>query len=76
LGDAFRDLAMQRVNKIIEGHLIRDHVHMLISILPKYAVSRVVGYIKGKTQSMLQGRMLGAIINSFFKTSGPEDVDA
>ena len=49
LGDVFRELAMQRESKIIEGHLIGDHVHMLISIPPKYAVSQVVGYIKGKS---------------------------
>ena len=32
-----------------QGHLMPDHVHMLISIPPKYAVSQVVGYIKGKS---------------------------
>jgi len=35
--------------KIEEGHLMPDHVHMMISIPPKYAVSQVVGYIKGKS---------------------------
>ena len=49
LGDVFRELAMQKESKIIEGHLIGDHVHILISIPPKYAVSQVVGYIKGKS---------------------------
>jgi len=49
LGDVFRQLAAQRVSKIEEGHLIPDHVHMLISIPPKYAISQVVGYIKGKS---------------------------
>ncbi|GHU33052.1 hypothetical protein AGMMS50256_24260 [Betaproteobacteria bacterium] len=34
---------------ILEGHLMVDHVHMLIAILPKYAVSQVIGYIKGKS---------------------------
>src|SRR6202035_5566714 len=34
---------------IEEGHLMSDHVHMMISIPPKYAVSQVVGYIKGKS---------------------------
>jgi putative transposase len=32
-----------------EGHLMADHVHMLVSIPPKYAVSQVVGYMKGKS---------------------------
>ena len=48
LGEVFRDLAQQRECKIEEGHLMLDHVHILISIPPKYAVSQVVGYIKGK----------------------------
>ena len=49
LGEVFRDLAQQRECKIEEGHLMPDHVHILISIPPKYAVSQVVGYIKGKS---------------------------
>ena len=40
---------MQRESRIEEGHLMLDHVHMMISIPPKYAVSQVVGYIKGKS---------------------------
>ena len=49
LGETFRDLAVQKESKVIEGHLLPDHVHMLISIPPKYAVSQVVGYMKGKS---------------------------
>jgi len=49
LGEVFRKLAEQRESRIEEGHLMQDHVHMLISIPPKYAVSHVVGYIKGKS---------------------------
>ncbi|HEY6847128.1 MAG TPA: IS200/IS605 family transposase [Terracidiphilus sp.] len=49
LGEVFRDLAQQRESKIEEGHLMSDHVHILISVPPKYAVSQVVGYIKGKS---------------------------
>ncbi len=44
----FHELAIQKNCKIISGHLVQDHVHMLISIPPKYAVSDVVGYLKGK----------------------------
>ena len=40
---------MQRESQVIEGHLFADHVHMLISIPPKYAVSQAVGYLKGKS---------------------------
>jgi putative transposase len=42
-------LAEQKESRIEEGHLLPDHVHMLISIPPKYAVSQVVGLIKGKS---------------------------
>jgi putative transposase len=49
LGEVFRRLAEQRESRIEEGHLMSDHVHMMISIPPKYAVSQVVGYIKGKS---------------------------
>jgi len=49
LGDVFRRLARQKECEIDEGHLMVDHVHMMISIPPKYAVSQVVGFIKGKS---------------------------
>ena len=49
LGEVFRRLAQQKESRIEEGHLLADHVHMLISIPPKYAVSQVVGFIKGKS---------------------------
>ena len=49
VGEIFHELASHRECRIEEGHLIRDHVHMCISIPPKYAVSKVVGYIKGKS---------------------------
>ena len=49
LGDVFRTLASQKECRIEEGHLMGDHVHMLISIPPKYSVSQVMGYLKGKS---------------------------
>lgn len=49
LGEVFHRLARQKESQIEEGYLMPDHVHMLISIPPKYAVSQVVGYIKGKS---------------------------
>ena len=49
LGDVFHKLAQQKVSRIEEGHLMPDHVHMMISIPPKYAVSLVVGFIKDKS---------------------------
>ncbi len=49
LGEVFRTLAEHKESRIEEGHLMRDHVHMLIAIPPKYAVSQVIGYLKGKS---------------------------
>jgi putative transposase len=49
LGEVFRRLAEQKESRVLEGHLMPDHVHILLSIPPKYAVSEVVGYIKGKS---------------------------
>ena len=49
LGPVLRTLTEQRDSRIEEGYLMPDHVHMLISIPPKYAVAQVVGYIKGKS---------------------------
>ena len=49
LGEVLRRLAAQKESRIEEGHLMPDHVHMMISIPPKYAVSQVAGYIKGKS---------------------------
>ena len=49
LGAVFRDLARQKESEIHEGHLMPDHVHMLISIPPKYSVAQVMGFMKGKT---------------------------
>jgi len=49
LGDVFRTLAKQKECQVVEGHLMPDHVHMLISIPPKYSVAQVIGYINGKS---------------------------
>ena len=49
LGEVFRKLAGQKESRIEEGHLLTDHVHMLIAIRPEYVVSQVIGFIKGKS---------------------------
>ena len=49
VGEVFRELARQKESRVEEGHLMPDHVHMMLVIPPKYAVSQVVGYIKGKS---------------------------
>ena len=49
LGDVLRRLAEQRESRVEEGHLMPDHVHMMLSIPPKYSVAQVIGYMKGKS---------------------------
>ncbi len=49
LGNVFRTLAKQKECQVEEGHLMPDHVHILIAIPPKHSVAQVVGYIKGKS---------------------------
>ena len=64
LGEVLRRLAEQKESRIEEGHLMSDHVHMMISIPPKYAVSQVIGYIKGKSAIHL-ARVYGERKRSF-----------
>jgi len=49
LGEVLHELARQKECRIEEGHLLADHVHVLMSIPPKYAVAQVVGFVKGKS---------------------------
>ncbi len=49
LGPMFHELARQKECRIVEGHLLPDHVHMCIEIPPKYAVSSIIGFLKGKS---------------------------
>ncbi|MEW7973621.1 MAG: IS200/IS605 family transposase [Candidatus Thiodiazotropha endolucinida] len=59
LGEVFHRLARQKESLIEEGHVMADHVHMMISIPPKYAVSQVVGFIKGKSAIHIARTYLG-----------------
>jgi putative transposase len=49
LGEVFRKLAEHKQSRVEEGHLMPDHVHMMIAIQRKYRVSQVVAFIKGKS---------------------------
>jgi Transposase and inactivated derivatives len=49
LGAIFHALARQKECRIIEGHLMPDHVHMCIAIPPKHPVASVIGFLKGKS---------------------------
>ena len=59
LGEIFKDLAFHKESQIHEGYLMSDHIHMMISIPPKYSVSQVVGYIKGKSAIQIARRYMG-----------------
>ncbi len=59
LGQVLRDLARNRESEVLEGHMMPDHVHMLISIPPKYSVAQVVGFIKGKSAIYIARNYLG-----------------
>ena len=59
LGSIFHELAKQRESEIVEGHLLPDHVHMLIRVPPKYSVSAVIGYIKGKSAIRMARDFMG-----------------
>ena len=56
IGQIFHELALQKGCKIIEGHMMPDHVHMCIEIPPKHAVSSIVGFIKGKSAILIARR--------------------
>jgi len=70
LGEIFRELARQRESVIVEGHLCPDHVHVYIPIPPKYAVSQVMGYIKGKSAIAIARTLMAAPGTSRVKASG------
>ena len=59
LGEVFRELAKHKEAEVVEDHLMPDHVHMCLSIPPKYAVSNVVGYMKGKSAITIARRFGG-----------------
>jgi putative transposase len=59
LGEIFHQLAGQRESRIAEGRVCSDHIHMLIEIPPKHAVSAVAGYIKGKSAIAIARTYLG-----------------
>ena len=64
LDPVFHELASQRRSQILEGHMVQDHVHMLIRIPPKYSVAEVIGYLKGKS-AIAVARQFGARKRNF-----------
>jgi putative transposase len=71
LGEVFRGLAQHKESRIEEGHLMADHVHMMIAIPPKYAVSNVGGTSRGKVRFTWPGCIRSARETLRGKVSGP-----
>ncbi|MGH7961819.1 MAG: IS200/IS605 family transposase [Candidatus Binatia bacterium] len=57
LGEVFHDLARQKECRIIEGHLLPDHVHICLEIAPKHAVASGIGFLKGKSALAIARRV-------------------
>ena len=72
MSEILRELARQKESRVVEGHLMPDHVHMLISIPPKYAVASVVGFVKGKSAIHIARNLMGGEGTSWAKTFGRE----
>ena len=69
LGEIFRELARQKECTVIEGHVMPDHVHIMLAIPPKYSVAQVVGFMKGKSAIQIarnfQGRKKNFVGQNF-----------
>ena len=59
VGQIFRDLCRRKEIEIVEGHAMLDHIHLVLSIPPKYSVAYTVGYLKGKSAIMIHRQLLG-----------------
>ena len=59
VGEVIRDLCRQRGVEMLEGHLMPDHIHMCLSIPPKYSVAFVIGFIKGKSAVRIHRKIMG-----------------
>ena len=63
LGPIFHELARQKECRIVEGHLMPDHVHMCIEIPPKYSVASIIGFLKGKSAIAIARQFKGKTRN-------------
>ena len=63
IGPVFHELARQKECRIVEGHLMPDHVHMCIEIPPKYAVASMIGFLKGKSSIAIARQFSGKMRN-------------
>ena len=68
IGEIFQQLCRQKEIELLEGHAMVDHVHMLLSVPPRYSIAMTVGYLKGKSAVRIHrdygnvvGRCLGVV---------------
>ena len=73
LGPVFRELIRQKESELVEGHMMPDHVHMLVKVPPKYAVAEMVGYVKGKSAIAVARQFSGRQGISMVRDFGHED---
>jgi len=59
IGGIIRDLCRQKSVELLEGHARPDHIHLLLSIPPKFSVANTVGFIKGKSAIRIHRELLG-----------------
>jgi len=59
VGEILRDLCRQRGVELVEGHLMPDHIHMCLSVPPKYSIAFVIGFLKGKSAVLIHRKLLG-----------------
>ena len=59
IGRILRQLCRYKGVDMLEGHAMRDHIHMVLSVPPKYSVAMMVGYLKGKSAIQIHRQMLG-----------------
>jgi len=59
IGGILRELCVQHDIELVEGHAMLDHVHLLLSIPPKFSIANTVGFVKGKSAIQIHRRFLG-----------------
>jgi len=59
IGEIIRDLCRQKRIELLEGHLMPDHIHMCLSVPPKFSIAFVIGFLKGKSAVRIHREVLG-----------------
>ena len=73
LGGVLRQLCRQKDVELVEGHAMADHVHMLLSVPPRYSIAMIIGYLKGKSAIRIHrdyGRIRGSLFGHSFWSRG------